>query len=92
MIHGTAIQRDLEKWGQKNCMKFNKGKCEVLKLEVKVSMHQYMLLDTQLENTSSGQDFGIPADKLNTEHPHGKKKNPVISQAALGALPAGLRR
>lgn len=88
MIRGTAIQTDLENWGQKNCMK---GKCKVLQPEVKDSVHKYMLMDTQLENISSGQDFVMPADKLNIEQP--MAKNPVISWAALGeVLPAGLRR
>ncbi|GAB0186379.1 mitochondrial enolase superfamily member 1 [Grus japonensis] len=45
----AAIQRDLrQKWPDRNCMKFNKGKCKVLHLGRNNLMHQYSLGSDQL--------------------------------------------
>ena len=43
----AAIQRDvngLEKWADRNLMKFNQGKCQVLYLGRNNPIHQYMPL------------------------------------------------
>lgn len=45
--HG-ANQRDynrLENWADRNLMKFNEGKCEVLHLGRNTLIHQYMLFE-----------------------------------------------
>ncbi|KAK4829689.1 hypothetical protein QYF61_006064 [Mycteria americana] len=57
----TAIQRDLktlEKWDDRNLMKFNKEKYEVLHLGRNNPMHQYMLGATQLESSFAEKDWG----------------------------------
>ena len=55
----AAIQRGLnrlEKWADRNVMKFNKGKCKVLHLGRNNPMHQYMLGTTQLESSFAEKD------------------------------------
>jgi len=50
----AAIQRDLnrmEKWNNRDLMKFNKEKCEVQPLGRNNSTHQYMLGATQLKSS-----------------------------------------
>jgi len=45
----VAIQRDinsLEKWADRNLVKFSKEKCKVLSLGRNKPRHQYMLADT----------------------------------------------
>lgn len=44
----------VEKWGDRNSMKFNKGRCNVLHLGRNYTRHQYMLAATQLERNSIG--------------------------------------
>ncbi|GAB0186115.1 mitochondrial enolase superfamily member 1 [Grus japonensis] len=65
----AAIQRDLnrlEKWADRNFMKFNKVKCEVLYLGRNNFMHQYMLGASQLETNVAEKDLGVLVDsKLN---------------------------
>ncbi|GAB0182836.1 mitochondrial enolase superfamily member 1 [Grus japonensis] len=64
----AAIQRDLdrlEKWADRNLMKFNKGKCQVLHLG-RNSSRLYMLGLTKLESNCAGTDLGVLVDtKLN---------------------------
>jgi len=66
----AAMWRDLhrlEKRANKNLMKFNKEKCEVLHLVRKNFIHQYMLGDTQLESSVAEKDLGVLMDtKLDT--------------------------
>lgn len=50
---GVAIQRvlnGLKKWSNRNLMKVNKGKHQVLYLGRNKAMHRYMLGADQLEN------------------------------------------
>ncbi|GAB0204001.1 mitochondrial enolase superfamily member 1 [Grus japonensis] len=60
---GAAIQRDLnrlDKWADRNLMKFNKGKCKVLHLGRNNPLHKYMLVATHLESSFSEKDLGGP--------------------------------
>ncbi|KAK4808476.1 hypothetical protein QYF61_005793 [Mycteria americana] len=65
----AAIQRDLnrmEKWANKNLLKFNNGKCKILHMGRNKPMHKYMLVATQLESSFAEKDLGILLDtKLN---------------------------
>ncbi|GAB0179881.1 mitochondrial enolase superfamily member 1 [Grus japonensis] len=65
----AAIQRDLsrlEKWADRNLMKFNKRKCKVLHLGRNNPIHQGMLRATQMENCLAENDLGFLVDtKLN---------------------------
>ncbi|KAK4830829.1 LOW QUALITY PROTEIN: hypothetical protein QYF61_013758 [Mycteria americana] len=59
----------LEKWANRNLMKFNKGKCKLLHLGKYNPMHQYMLGADQLESSSAEKDLGIMVDnKLTISH------------------------
>ncbi|GAB0209608.1 mitochondrial enolase superfamily member 1 [Grus japonensis] len=65
----AAIQRDLnrlEKWADRNLMKFNRGKCQVLPLRRNDPRHQYILGATQLEISLAEKALELLVDtKLN---------------------------
>ncbi|GAB0187927.1 cAMP-dependent protein kinase inhibitor alpha [Grus japonensis] len=52
----------LEKWANRNLMKFNKEKCKVLPLGRNNPRHQDVLRTIQLESSSAGKDLGILVD------------------------------
>ena len=54
----SAIQRDLEKWANRNLMKFNKGKCKVLFLGRNNSMLQDRL-EADLESSFVEKVLGL---------------------------------
>ncbi|KAJ7396407.1 hypothetical protein BTVI_145507 [Pitangus sulphuratus] len=68
----AAFQRDLyglEEWTNRNCMKFSKGKCTVLSLEMNNLKHQYMLGNDGLESSPVEMDLEILVhSKLTMDH------------------------
>jgi len=61
----AVIQRDLdrlESWTERNLMKFNKGKCMVLRLGRNNSMHQYRFGADLLQSSSVERDLGVLLD------------------------------
>ncbi|KAJ7399366.1 rna-directed dna polymerase from mobile element jockey-like [Pitangus sulphuratus] len=61
----AALQKDLdrlERWAEKNLLKFNKDKCRVLHLEKSNPGHQYSLGANLLESSSMEKDLGVLMD------------------------------
>lgn len=57
----VAIQRDvdrLEKWVDRNFLKFNEGKAQAVHLRMNNSIHQYMLGGNQLESSLAEENPG----------------------------------
>lgn len=52
----------MEKWGARNLIKFNKGKCKVLGLGKNNSMHHCKLMVTQVRGSFEEKDLGVPVD------------------------------
>ncbi|KFV78380.1 hypothetical protein N308_05538, partial [Struthio camelus australis] len=56
----------LERWAERNLLKFNKGKCKVLHLGGNNPMHQDRLGVARLQSSSAEKDLGVLVDnKLN---------------------------
>jgi len=61
----AAIQKNfnwLERWAKWNLLKFNKGKCSVLRLRRNNCMHQDRLEADLLKRSSAEQDLGVLGD------------------------------
>ncbi|PKU47057.1 rna-directed dna polymerase from mobile element jockey-like [Limosa lapponica baueri] len=81
----AAIEQDLnrlESWAERNLMYFNKGKCRMLHLGRKNSVHQYRLGADLLESTSEEKDLGVLVDSKMTMSQHSafvaKKTNSIL--------------
>ncbi|TRZ11147.1 hypothetical protein HGM15179_015959 [Zosterops borbonicus] len=75
MLEGhAAIQQDLdhlEEWPDRNILKVNQDKCEVLHLDSHNVGHQHVLACDQLECSFVGKILEVLLDtKLNTSHQH----------------------
>ncbi|GAB0179249.1 mitochondrial enolase superfamily member 1 [Grus japonensis] len=64
---GTGLLREwLEKWANRNLIKFNKGECEVLQLGRNNPRHQYKLKVNWLESSFAEKDLVVLVNtKLN---------------------------
>ncbi|KAK4806638.1 hypothetical protein QYF61_022944 [Mycteria americana] len=86
----VAIQRDLdrlEKWADRNLMKFNKGNCQVLPLGRNNPMHQPMLGVSQLERSLAEKALGLlVGTKLNTSQQCALVGKKIMEQILLETL------
>ncbi|XP_067166455.1 olfactory receptor 5B21-like [Apteryx mantelli] len=70
--HILPLPRDLdrlEKRAERDLVKFNKWKCEVLHLRRNKSMHKHTLGADQLESSFAEKDLGVLVDKLSMNQP-----------------------
>jgi len=61
----AVLQRDfnvLEKWSDRQLIKFKKGNWLVLPLSINIPMLQYKLRTDQMENISAEKDLGVIVD------------------------------
>lgn len=61
----AVLQRDfnvLEKWSDRQLIKFKKGSWLVLPLSINIPMLQYKLRTDQMENISAEKDLGVIVD------------------------------
>lgn len=80
----------MDKWIDRNLMKYNKGKCQVLYLRRNNPIHQYMLGDSQMESSFAEKDLGVLMDtKMNMRQKCANGEG-TASWAVTGiAFPAG---
>ncbi|KAK4825778.1 hypothetical protein QYF61_002341 [Mycteria americana] len=82
VYHEEARYDRLEKWDDRNLMKFNKEECNILHLGKNNPMHQYMLGATQLESNLAEKDLGVLVDaRLNVSRQRAfaaKKVNGIL--------------
>ncbi|TRZ11644.1 hypothetical protein HGM15179_015465 [Zosterops borbonicus] len=77
----NVIQKDLnglERWAEKNQLKFRKGKCRILPLGTNNPLHQDRLGAELLESSSAEKDLGILVDtklSMNQQCPCGQEAN-----------------
>jgi len=70
----------LEKWADRNMMKFNKGKCKVLHPRRNNPMHQYVLRAKHLESSMAENDLQPLVDTKLSQHcaPVAKAANGIL--------------
>ncbi|KFV84373.1 hypothetical protein N308_15990, partial [Struthio camelus australis] len=72
----------LERWAERNLMKFHKGKCKVLHLGRQNPMQQYRLGVDLLESSSAEKDLGVLVDnKLNVS-----QQRALVAKGMLGCI------
>lgn len=91
----AAIQRNLnrmEKWADKNLLKFNKENCKVLHLRRNNPMHKYMvgLIGEQLGKGGPWSSGEQQADREPAMHLHSKGRPRVSRSCSRKSISSGL--